>query len=84
MSKKSTKSLQDQLIDKLADICEELGLVIGIPSEPQDGVLLGTETFVATIVAACRGDYDTMGATEDGELIELLPIGKRDDDPTYH
>lgn len=86
MMSKSTKSLQEQLIDKLADICEELGLVIGIPAEPKDGVLLGTEAFVAAIVEACNGDYDTMGATSDGELVELVgeQKGRRDEDPTFH
>lgn len=85
---KSTKSIQDQLVERLADLCSELNLVIALPVNPQDGVLLGTPHFVGTIVAMCNDEYDTMGTDENGELIEMvLPSGGENDDgsdPTFH
>lgn len=86
MSKiKDISKLQAELIDKLGDICEELGLVIGVPEAPEDGVLIGSESFVMSIVEALRGDYDVMGTTSDGKLVELLSEkGSRNEDPTFH
>lgn len=83
MSKKIS-DLQVELIEKLSDLCEELGLVIGVPEAPADGVLIGSESFVMSIVEALGADHDVIG-TSDGKLVELVSEkGARNEDPTYH
>lgn len=80
------KSLQDQLIEELSEICDKLGLVIGILTSPNDGVLIGTQEFVTEIVMACNGSIaEMLEADESGELIDMQMIKPdRSDDPTFH
>lgn len=46
--------LQKELINQLADICEQLGWSIGVPADnendPVDGLIIGTEEFIMSVV----------------------------------
>ncbi len=46
--------LQKELIDQLAEICEQLGWSIGVPADdenqPVEGLIVGTEEFIMSIV----------------------------------
>lgn len=74
---------QMELIDQLAQICEELNWVIALPTqeEPVPGIIMGQEGFVQEVVQSYYGDaYEvlTKEAHEEGmKEIPQLPEGKK-------
>lgn len=54
----SDKNREMELIQSLADICEELGWIIAIPSQDElvPGLIIGSEEFVADVIQTVYGD----------------------------
>lgn len=87
--KQSRKELQDELIERLQEICEDLGLVIGVPTDAAGGVIIGTEEFVATIAYAfSENDFDEVRHDPGQNKLTDSPADVRrkrnNEDPTYH
>lgn len=83
------KQLQDELIEALEEICEELGLVIGVPSDVAGGVIIGTEEFVATVAYAFNeNDFDMLSYNESEfkltETADEVRKKRNNEDPGYH
>lgn len=77
MSKPDRKK-QEELIEQLSSICEELGWVIGIPSEEGsdevvEGLILGTEKFVFAVVDAFKSDYEVFSKNVADPGMKELP-----------
>lgn len=73
---------KQQMIDALQSICEEMGWVIGIPAEEGSeeqvpGLLIGTEEFVYSIVAAMRGEYEAFSKNMADDGMKELPVPKK-------
>lgn len=73
---------QQEIIDQLQSICEELNWVIGIPAEEGsedkvNGLFIGTEEFVYSVVAAIRGDHEIFSKQIGEENMKELPPPKK-------
>jgi hypothetical protein len=83
---KDTK-LQLKLIERLQAVCDDLGVILGIPQGDEVGVLIGTKAFIES-VADIVGEADEYTAEQDYEdaLAEVLdlPKVKKNDDPSFH
>lgn len=70
--------LQKELIDKLAEICEELGWSIGVPADddtaPVDGLIVGTEEFIMGIVESINGESLEVFSKESSESEFSEPV----------
>lgn len=86
---------QQELITQLAEICEELEWVVGLPKEDDDkmvpGLIIGEEAFVMQVVAAYTDDYEvyakdsaTDGMHEVPPKQEEIPSATPKKKPTFH
>lgn len=87
---------QQELITQLAEICEELEWVVGLPKEEGDdtmvpGLIIGKEEFVMQVVAAYTDDYEvyakdsaTDGMHEVPPKQEEIPSATPKKKPTFH
>ena len=61
---------QAELINELADICEQLGWAIGVPadneSEMVNGLIVGTEDFIYHIIQAFDGEAVEVYSKDEG------------------
>lgn len=78
----SNQKKQQEIIDMLQSICEEMGWVIGIPSDEDsdevvDGLIIGTEEFVYSVVSAVRGDHEIFSKNIGEENMKELPAPKK-------
>jgi len=69
---------QQELIEQLSSICEELGWVIGIPSEEGseevvEGLIIGTEKFVYAVVDAFKAEYEVYSKNIGDDEMTQLP-----------
>jgi hypothetical protein len=81
---------QFELIEQLAEICEELGWVVGLPAEEGHdqtvpGLIIGREKFVLEVVAAYTDDYTLMSKDKgtDG-MHEVHPAIESKKKLTFH
>lgn len=82
----SNQKKQQEFIEMLQSVCEELGWVIGIPSDeesdaPVDGLIIGTEKFIYGVVSAVRDNYDVYSKNMGEDLTPLPPPKKK---VTFH
>ena len=87
----SNTKRQQELIARLQDVCDELGVILGIPAGDEVGVLIGTQAFIES-VAVISGEHHEYTEEEDyNDALEEaladardLPKGKNNDDPKLH
>ncbi len=78
----SDRKKQQEMIDALQAICEEMGWVVGIPTEEGsdeivDGIILGTEEFVYGVVDSVQKNYEFFSKNLAEEEMKELPPPKK-------
>jgi hypothetical protein len=84
----SNSKLQKELVERLQAICDDLGLILGIPAGNEVGVLIGTQTFIESVADIVGQEEYTLEEDYEDALEEALlslPKGKsNNDDPSFH
>ena len=84
---------QEQLIIQLAEICEELNWVVGIPADDSGtmvpGLIIGTEAFLGQVVEVAFKDYEVYSHDAGTDGMVELPVGESNEPlnkkkPTFH
>lgn len=74
--KKPSPQRQQEIIIELANLVDELGWVIALPTEGDTvpGLIIGSEEFAKEVTKAYYGDaVDLFSHDENGELKEMSP-----------
>lgn len=78
----SNHKKQQEIIEMIQAICEEMGWVVGIPSdegsdEIVDGIIIGTEKFVYGIVESVHNHYEVFEKDVTDDSVKQIPEPKK-------
>lgn len=73
---------QQEVIEMLQAICEEMGWVIGIPTEEGsdeivEGLIIGTEEFVRGVVESVQSNYEMYAKDVAEDSVKEIPAPKK-------